>query len=165
MKRMSKVLWPALASMLVVLAAVAGRAEIGDAAAQAAPRNDSPPTISGTAEEGKTLTATTGRWSGTDPITYAYSWRRCDSDGGSCSGIGGANQSTYTLKKVDVDNTLRVRVTATNKDGSVNATSVPTGVVRAAAAPPPAAGCAGNAPVQIASVAPPERLTVDQQSI
>ena len=165
MKRTSRLLWVALASMLVVLAAIAGRAEIGDAAQQAAPRNDAPPTISGTPEEGKTLTATTGRWSGTEPITYAYSWRRCDADGGSCSGIGGANEKTYTLKKVDVGNTLRVRVTATNKDGSVSATSVPTAAVRAATAPPPVAGCAGSAPIQIASVAPPERLTVDQQSI
>ena len=165
MKRASKLLWASLASTLVVLAAIAGNAEIGDAASQAAPRNDSPPTISGTATEGQTLTATTGRWSGTEPITYAYSWRRCDSDGGSCSAIGGANQRTYTLKKVDVDNTLRVRVTATNKDGSVAATSVPTAVVKAAPVAPPVSGCAGNAPIQIANVAPPERLTVDQQSI
>ncbi len=165
MKRRSKLLLSLLASMLVVLAGIAGHAEIGHAASQAAPRNDSPPTISGTAVEGQTLTASTGRWSGTEPLTYAYSWRRCDSDGGSCSGIGGANQRTYTLKKVDVDNTLRVRVTATNKDGSLAATSVPTAVVKAAPAPPPVAGCNGNAPIQIASVAPPERLTVDQQSI
>jgi hypothetical protein len=165
MKRRTKLLWTTLASLLIVLAAIAGTAEIGDAAAQTAPRNDSPPTVSGTAEEGKTLTATTGRWSGTDPITYAYSWRRCDADGGSCSAIGGANERTYTLKKVDVGNTLRVRVTATNKDGSVAATSVPTAVVKAAPVAPPAAGCTGNAPIPIASVAPPERLTVDQQSI
>lgn len=165
MRSKLKTLWLVLGSTLLLLAGIAGVADVGDAAQQAAPRNDAPPTISGTPEEGKTLTAANGRWSGTEPITYAYSWRRCDADGGSCSGIGGANEKTYTLKKVDVGNTLRVRVTGTNKDGSVNATSVPTAVIRAAAAPPPVAGCAGNAPVQIASVAPPERLTVDQQSI
>ena len=167
MQHRKSTFWLVLGSALLLLAGIAGFTEVGDAAQQVAPRNDSPPTISGTPEEGKTLTANNGRWSGTEPITYTYSWRRCDTDGGSCSGIGGANQKTFTLKKVDVGNTIRVRVTATNKDGSVNATSVPTAVVRAAAAPapPPAAGCAANAPIQIASVASPERLTVDQQSI
>ena len=167
MQHRKSTFWLVLGSALLLLAGIAGFAEVGDAAQQKAPRNDSPPTISGTPEEGKTLTASNGRWSGTEPITYTYSWRRCDSDGGSCSGIGGANEKTYKLKKVDVGNTVRVRVTATNKDGSVNATSVPTAVVRAAAAPapPPAAGCAGNAPIQIASVASPERLNIDGQSI
>ena len=152
------------ASVLVVLAAVAGRAEIADSAPQAAPSNQSPPAISGTPEEGKTLTTSNGNWTGTAPITYAYSWRRCDSDGGSCSQIGGATERTYVLKKVDVGNTIRSRVTARNSDGSTAATSVPTAVIRAAAAPAPA-GCNGNAPIPIASVALPERLTIDAQSI
>lgn len=164
MQRKTKFIWMAVASSLVVLAAVAGRAEIGDAASQAAPANQAPPTISGTAEEGKTLTASNGRWTGTDPITYAYSWRRCDADGGSCSGISGANKNTYTLKKVDVGNTLRIRVTATNKDGSVPSTSVPTAVVKVATAPP-AAGCDGAAPIQIANVSLPNLLLIDSQSI
>jgi hypothetical protein len=163
MKRRTKALVLAAGSALLLLAAIAGLAETGGAAQQAAPSNQSPPTISGTPEEGKTLTTTNGTWAGTTPITYTYSWRRCDSDGGSCSQIGGATQSTYVLKKVDVGNTIRSRVTARNSDGSSNATSVPTAVVRAAAAPP--SGCAGNAPIQIGSVSPPERLDVDGQSI
>ncbi len=163
MHRRPTMLWLALAGALL-LAAVAGLAERGDAAQQAVPRNDSPPTISGTATEGSTMTATNGRWSGTQPITYSYSWRRCDANGGSCSGISGANKNAYTLKKVDVGNTLRVRVTAKNKDGSTNSTSVPTAVVKPAAAPP-AAGCTGNAPIPVASVSLPERLAIDGQSI
>lgn len=162
--RKRTILWSALASVLVVLAAVGGVTESGDAAQQAAPKNDAPPTISGTPEEGKTLTATTGKWSGANPITYAYSWRRCDADGGSCSGISGASQKTYVLKKVDVGNTIRVRVTATNKDGSVNATSVPTAVIRAASAPAPS-GCGGSAPIQVGNIALPEQLQIDGQSI
>ena len=163
MQRNSKLLWSALASTLVVLAAIAGRADIGDAAAQAAPANQSPPTISGTPEEGKTLTTTNGTWAGTTPITYTYSWRRCDSDGGSCAQIGGAAQSTYVLKKVDVGTTIRSRVTARNSDGSSSATSVPTAVVRAAPAPP--GGCDGAAPIAIANVALPNLLLIDSQSI
>jgi hypothetical protein len=153
----------ALGSALLLIAAVAGLAETGDAAPQAAPSNQSPPAISGTPEEGKTLTTSNGTWTGTAPITYTYSWRRCDSDGGSCAQIGGATQNTYVLKKVDVGNTIRSRVTARNSDGSTSATSVPTAVVRAAPAAP--SGCAGNAPIPIASVSSPERLIVDGQSI
>ena len=164
MQGKSKLLGSALVGMLAVLAALAGRAEIGDAAPQVAPANQSPPVISGTPEEGKTLTTSEGRWTGTDPITYAYSWRRCDADGGSCAAISGANQKTYALKRVDVGNTIRVRVTATNRDGSTPSTSVPTAVVRAAPAPAPA-GCDGNAPIPIANVSLPNLLLIDAQSI
>src|SRR5687768_16325668 len=162
MKR-SKIVWVGVASILVVLAALAGRAEIADSAAQAAPSNQSPPAVSGTPEEGRTLTTSNGTWTGTAPITFTYSWRRCDEDGGSCSQIGGATDRTYTLKKVDVGNTIRSRVTARNNDGSTASTSVPSAVVRVATAP--ATGCNGNAPIPIANVAPPERLLIDGQSI
>ena len=163
MKRKSKLFWAAFAGTLAVLAVIAGHAEIGDAAPQAAPVNQVPPVISGSPEEGKTLTTSNGDWSGTAPITFAYSWRRCDSDGNSCSGISGANQKTYALKKVDVGNTIRIRVTARNNDGSTPSTSVPTAVVRAATAPP--SGCDGAAPIPIANVALPNRLIIDGQQI
>lgn len=163
MKR-NRILLTGLASLLVVLAAVAGRAEIADSAPQAAPSNQTPPAVSGTPEEGKTLTTNNGTWAGTTPMTFTYSWRRCDENGGSCSQIGGATSSTYVLKKVDVGNTIRSRVTARNSDGSSAATSVPTAVIRAAAGPAPT-GCNGNAPIPIASVALPERLLIDGQSI
>jgi hypothetical protein len=156
-----KTLGLAVAGTLVLLAAITGLAETGDAAPQAAPGNQSPPTISGTAEEGKTLTANNGTWTGS-PTSFAYAWRRCDDNGGSCADIGGANEKTYVLKKNDVSNTLRVRVTARNADGSTGSTSVPTAVVKAA---PVASGCSGNAPIPIASVSPPERLSLDGQSI
>ena len=162
MKRRT-ILTATLAATLVVLAAVAGLAEVADSAPQAAPVNQSPPSVSGTPEEGKTLTTSNGTWTGTAPITYSYSWRRCDSDGGSCSQIGGATDRTYVLKKVDVGNTIRSRVTARNNDGSTPATSVPTAVVRVA--PAPVTGCNGNAPIPIANVSPPERLLIDGQSI
>jgi hypothetical protein len=153
-----------LAAGAVTVLAVAG---LSQAAGTAAPKNQSPPTISGKAEEGQTLTASTGTWNGS-PTSYAYSWRRCDGNGGSCATISGATDKTYVLKKVDVDNTLRVRVTAKNADGSTDATSVPTGVVTSAPAPPPTTkdGCptSGSGTLAVTSVAAPARLLVNAQA-
>lgn len=156
----------AVGSILLLLAGFAAFAGQGTAAAQAAPRNQAPPTISGTPQEGQTLTANPGNWTGPQPITYAYQWLRCGRNGGSCSAISGANQNTYVLKRVDVGTTLRVRVTATNRDGSTQATSVPSAVIQRAPAPPaPARGCNAAAPLQVANISLPDRLLVDQHSV
>ena len=151
------------AAAIGVVAGAATFSADGVAAPQAAPTNQAPPTISGTPTEGQTLTASNGTWAN-NPTSFAYQWRRCDQDGGSCSNIGGATQRTYALRNVDVGRTVRVRVTATNADGSNAATSVPTAPIRDAAPPPPR-GCEGNAPIPIASISPPERLLVDGQQI
>ena len=94
MKRTTSLL-ALLGAGLVTVLAVAG---FSIAAGDAAPTNQSPPTISGTTTVGSVLTASSGSWNGTTPITYAYQWRRCGQNGGSCSNIGGGNKSTYTLE-------------------------------------------------------------------
>lgn len=115
--------------LIITLAAI-GVFGVGSAAAAApGPKNTSLPTISGTAQQGQTLTADPGTWTGTQPITFTYQWRRCDAGGNACSNIVGAVDKTRTATVADVGKTLRVVVTAKNADGSTDATSAPTGKV------------------------------------
>jgi hypothetical protein len=97
------------------------------------PTSSTPPAISGTPTVGQTLSASTGSWSGSTPMSYAYSWSRCNSTGGSCSPISGATSAGYLLGSGDAGSTIRVSVTATNGAGSATATSAATGVVGVAA--------------------------------
>src|SRR5689334_14077072 len=115
---------------LIILLAAIGVFGVGSAAAAApGPQNTGLPTISGTAQKGQTLTADPGTWTGTQPITFSYQWRRCNSSGNACSNIAGAVDKTHTATASDVGRTLRVVVTAKNTDGSTDATSAPTGKV------------------------------------
>lgn len=90
-----------------------------------APANTASPTISGTAKQGETLTASTGTWTGDPTITYAYQWQR------SGTNISGATSSSYTLTSADAGHTIDVVVTASNAGGSVSATSASTATVSA----------------------------------
>jgi hypothetical protein len=110
----------------------AASAAVGGSSATAAPANMSPPAITGTAQAGQTLTATTGTWSGS-PTSYAYQWQRCST----CTAIAGATASSYTVQTADVGSTLTVSVTATNSGGSATATSTPTAAVTSAPVAPP----------------------------
>jgi hypothetical protein len=162
-----KTILPLLAAGAVTVLAVAG---LSNAASSAVPVNTAEPQISGTAQEGETLTATSGTWTSSSTLSYAYQWRRCNAQGNGCSNIGGADTSSYLVKKADVGNTLRVRVTAKNTDGSAQATSNPTAVVKAKGAPvPPVSvnGCpaAGTGTIDVASITPPARLLIDGQTV
>jgi subtilisin family serine protease len=99
------------------------------------PASTSLPTVSGTAQDGQTLGASAGSWSGS-PTSYAYQWQRCDSSGAACAPLAGATTSSYAVQTADVGSTLRVTVTASNSAGSATATSTQTAIVLAAAAPP-----------------------------
>ena len=105
----------------------------GSSAEAAVPRNTAEPRISGRAEQGRTLSATRGTWTG-GRLTYAFRWVRCGAggglpDGSDCVAISGATGSTYVLTSADVGFRMRVRVTATNPDGSRTAASNPTAAV------------------------------------
>ena len=92
-----------------------------------APANTAPPTVTGTTQSGKTLTANVGSWTG-NSLAYSYQWQRCDTQGATCSVLHTATQ-TYPLTSPDVGHTLRVRVTASNGVGSQSVTSAQTSVI------------------------------------
>ncbi len=131
---------------VLVIAAVAALTLTVVAAASAptrtaaAPTLAAVPTISGPVDSpivGDTLSASNGRWTG-NPTSYTYQWDRCDAVGDrqGCAPISGATSNSHTVQKADVDHTLRVRVTATNADGSATKDSKGTGVVSAEKAAP-----------------------------
>jgi hypothetical protein len=160
-----KQLLPLLAAGLVTVLAVAG---LSQAKSNAAPVNTAEPTISGTAQVGSTLSASTGTWTSSSNVTYSYQWLRCDATGAGCSNIGGATGAHYQVKGGDVGHTLRVRVTAKNADGSARKDSAQTAVVtKATPNPPPVVnGCpAGSGPIDVAAIAPPARLLIDGQAV
>ena len=101
----------------------------------APPVSTSPPTITGTAAVGETLTAQNGTWDNA-PTTFEYRWLRWNAAGDSCVGIPGATDRTYKVVGADVGHRLRVRVTAVNADGSTNARSAPTTIAQQPSAAP-----------------------------
>ena len=85
---------------------------------------------------GETLNASEGTWNGSRPLTITYQWRQCTTTAlPSCSDIAGATDPAYEVADDDVDQFLRVRVTATNSAGSATRDSGVTQKV--VAAPPP----------------------------
>lgn len=105
-------------------------------AASDSPANSAAPVVSGTAQEGQTLTTSDGKWSSPTPLTFSYQWRRCDALGGNCpTTIAGATGKTYILKAADVDHSLRSVVIAKNDSGSGSALSAPTPAVTALSDP------------------------------
>jgi len=86
------------------------------------------PSITGTARQGKTLTASTGAWSNS-PTAYSYAWADCTSASAGCSSIAGATSSTYKLVAADVAKYVNVTVTASNSAGHGSVASAAVGPI------------------------------------
>ena len=95
-----------------------------------APNTNNPPTgvptITGTPQVGRTLTANTSGIGDADGLgTFAYQWIR-----GAAANIAGATGSTYRPVAADIGHTLKVRVSWTDGGGTAESlTSAPTAAV------------------------------------
>jgi LVIVD repeat len=97
-----------------------------------APKVTKAPNISGTAQQGKTLTASTGTWSGSPAPTFRYKWERCTSRG--CTAISNQTGRTYRVTLADVGDRLEVVVTASNVAGSASSSFTDPSAVKWSAA-------------------------------
>jgi hypothetical protein len=79
----------------------------------APPVNAGAPSVSGTAQQGQTLTVVQGSW--TDSTSVTDSWQDCDVSGANCSTVG--TGPSYVLGAGDVGHTVRVLETASNANG------------------------------------------------
>ena len=115
------------------------------------------PTISGRAQVGETLTATTSGIADADGIAnaiFTYQWLADN------AAIGGATASTYTLTSGERGKTIKVRVTFTDDAGNEESlTSDATGAVAAANSP------ATGAPTISGTAQAGETLTADTSGI
>jgi hypothetical protein len=103
-------------ALLALIASVG--AWVLPAGAQAAPVNQAPPSITGTPQEGSTLTEDPGFWASQYPWTESSQWEQCtDRAGTSCTAIPNAPTtvgSQYTLGPGDVGKYIVVVETATS---------------------------------------------------
>ena len=150
-----------LAAVAVAASATIGYASPTTTAAQEqyGPVNTTAPTISGSPVENQRLTANEGVWTGSG-IAFAYQWFRCDQSSSGCSAIPNATAKSYTLQTADVGRTVRVRVSASNRDDT---TAVTTGATAVVASASPAGAIRlpnGETSIPATSVALPSRLIV-----
>ncbi len=95
---------------------------LGAFAISGSPQNTAPPTISGSAEEGATLSEEHGSWTNS-PTSYTYQWEHCGQTGAGCSTISGATEQTFKVPTGYLGQTVRVIETAHNAAGAGSAES------------------------------------------
>jgi YVTN family beta-propeller protein len=92
------------------------------------PVNSTPPSITGSAQQGQALSEAHGTWTNS-PTGYTFQWQRCNASGESCTSIPGATTANYTPVAEDVGHELRVSESASNAGGTggpdVSATTAP----------------------------------------
>lgn len=103
-----------------------------DPASSSVPSNTVLPTITGDdLEQGTTLTAHEGTWTG-EPTSFSYQWQSDTSGNGTFADISGATSKTYELGSGQAGDAVRVQVTATNSAGDgTEVSSLPVGLVAA----------------------------------
>jgi hypothetical protein len=86
--------------------------EAGTKISDGQPTNTEPPTLSGTARNHYTLTASPGAWAGPLPYSSAYVWQRCDADGENCEPTDAPNSADYDVVDADVGHRIKADVSA-----------------------------------------------------
>lgn len=154
--------------LVLVLAIVASLTLAGAASAEF-PTKRSDPSVSGTPQEGQTLSGRTGQWLLADGLActdckFRYTWQRCAADASGCADVPGRTGFSYTLTAADVGARIRIvewifkhdcsewnysNMTQECRDVEKNGTSALTAVVQSkpvttaqASAPPTLAGLA-----------------------
>ena len=117
------------------------------------PRNLALPLISGLLRPAQTLSASSGSWSGTEPLGFSYQWLRCSSSLGGCPPIPGATAARYKVTERDAGARISAIVVASNQAGSMWATSTPTDVVGAT-------GARAGSVRDVRELSPVERLVI-----
>jgi len=131
----------------IVIADAAGNTATafdGTITTENAPHVSSPPSVSGVAQVGSTLTGVPAVFearSGLTPLgAVSNRWMRCSGSGTGCSAIAGASASTYTLTAADKGYTIEYGSSVEDaKKHKASSTSAPTIVVTEA---PASGGCA-----------------------
>jgi tripartite motif-containing protein 71 len=95
-----------------------------------ATKNTEAPKLTGSAFVGTRMTVSDGTWTAS-PVLYGYQWERCNTSGKECAAIAGATNANYTPVTGDEGHTLVAQVTAANGGGSLSASSVASGIVKA----------------------------------
>ncbi len=107
-------------------------AAVGPVTPGTPPVSTAPPAITGTAQQGQTLSASNGTWANS-PTAYTYQWQRSADTGLTWIAVAGANAATYTPVAADIGSIVRVSVTATNAYGSPTALSAWTNTIASGA--------------------------------
>src|SRR4029078_1510021 len=110
--------------VLIALLAVVPAAHAAAGAGAAAE-----PTVTGTLQAGKKLTALTGTWLSSGGVAYAFQWYRCDANAAHCSSIHGATKATYTAVAKDAGKSIGLTVRATDANGTASAYAPVAGLV------------------------------------
>jgi hypothetical protein len=99
------------------------------------PSNTTAPVVTGTPQQGQTLTTDNGSWTNS-PSSFAYDWKRCNSAGASCVSTG-VTQQNYPLTSADVTHTIESCVTAHNTAGDSASAACSTATAQVQPPPPP----------------------------
>jgi len=165
---------PIVRAWLAILLTAIPLVLAGPASAASPPVNTVAPTLSGTAQNGVALTVNRGTWTGVATITYAYQWQLSSDGGASWTNISGATATSYTPPAGSTGKQARALVTATNGDGTTQATSpasapilegLPAATVTNDGSSTPAVSGEANAQAAPADVSTPESSSLSTRTV